>query len=130
MVGKLRLQFAVMSLARTLGLSIGPVRQAVRRLDELGALRVLERSMTGHLVEMRLPGQKWRLNGCGGCGGRRGGACLDTRNHGFLENLGAHAYASDAIPSATWFPAVSNATRAGATVRSRIFCALSTAWVA
>src|SRR3989449_2862132 len=54
-VGKLRLQFAVMSLARTLGLSIGPVRQAVRRLDELGALRLLERSKTGHLVEMRLP---------------------------------------------------------------------------
>ena len=54
-VGKLRLQFAVMSLARTLGLSIGPVRQAVRRFDELGALRVLERSKTGHLVEMRLP---------------------------------------------------------------------------
>src|SRR5713226_8368994 len=54
-VGKLRLQFAVMSLARTLGLSTGPVRQAVRRLDELGTLRVLERSKTGHLVEMRLP---------------------------------------------------------------------------
>src|SRR5260370_15205617 len=56
-VGKLRLQFAVMSLARTLGLSIGPVRQAVRRLDELGTLRVLERSKTGHLVKMRLPEQ-------------------------------------------------------------------------
>jgi HNH endonuclease len=54
-VGKLRLQFAVMALARTLGLSIGAARQAVRRLDELGALRVLERSKTGHLVEMRLP---------------------------------------------------------------------------
>jgi len=54
-VGRLRVQFAVMSLARTLGLSIGPVRQAVRRLDELGTLRVLERSKTGHLVEMRLP---------------------------------------------------------------------------
>ncbi len=53
--GNLRLQFAVMSLARTLGLSIGAARQAVRRLDELGALRVLERSKTGHLVEMRLP---------------------------------------------------------------------------
>lgn len=56
-VGKLRLQFAVMSLARTLGLSIGLVRYAVRRLDELGALRVLERNKTGHLVEMRLPEQ-------------------------------------------------------------------------
>jgi hypothetical protein len=54
-VGKFRLQFAVMSLARTLGLSIGAARQAVRRLDELGALRVLKRSKTGHLVEMRLP---------------------------------------------------------------------------
>jgi hypothetical protein len=44
-----------MALARTLGLSIGAARQAVRRLDELGALRVLERSKTGHLAEMRLP---------------------------------------------------------------------------
>src|SRR6266852_8926012 len=51
----LRLQFAVMALARTLGLSIGAARQAVRRLDELGALRVLERSKSGHLAEMRLP---------------------------------------------------------------------------
>jgi len=56
-VGKLRLHFAVLSVARALGLSNGPVRQAVRRLDELGALRLLERSKTGHLVEMRLPGQ-------------------------------------------------------------------------
>src|SRR5258708_33172890 len=55
-VGKLRLQFSVMSVAAKLGLSNGPVRQAVRRLDELGALRLLERSKTGHLVEMRLPG--------------------------------------------------------------------------
>ena len=54
-VGKLRLHFSVMSVAAKLGLSNGPVRQAVRRLDELGALRLLERSKTGHLVEMRLP---------------------------------------------------------------------------
>ena len=56
-IGKLRLHFAVMSVARDLRLSNGPVRQAVRRLDELGALRLLERSKTGHLVEMRLPEQ-------------------------------------------------------------------------
>ena len=56
-VGKLRLHFAVLSVARYLRLSNGPVRQAVRRLDELGALRLLERSKTGHLVEMRLPEQ-------------------------------------------------------------------------
>lgn len=54
-VGKIRLQFAVMAMARTLGLSIGAARHAVRRLDELGALRVLKRSKTGHLAEMRLP---------------------------------------------------------------------------
>ncbi len=54
-VGKLRLQFAVMSMARILGLSIGAARHAVRRLDELGVLRVLKRSKTGHLAEMRLP---------------------------------------------------------------------------
>jgi 5-methylcytosine-specific restriction endonuclease McrA len=54
-VGKLRLQFAVMALARTLGLSIGAAGQVVRRLDELGALRVLERSKSGHFAEMRLP---------------------------------------------------------------------------
>jgi 5-methylcytosine-specific restriction endonuclease McrA len=54
-VGKFRLQFAVVALARTLGLSIGAARQAVRRLDELGALRVLERSKNGHLAEMRMP---------------------------------------------------------------------------
>jgi hypothetical protein len=54
-VGKVRLQFAVLALARTLGLSIGAARQAVRRLDELGALHVLERSKSGHLAEMRLP---------------------------------------------------------------------------
>jgi len=54
-VGKVRLQFSVMGVARTLGLSIGLARQSVRRLDELGALRVLDRNKTGHLVEMRLP---------------------------------------------------------------------------
>ena len=54
-VGKLRLQFAVIALARTLRLSIGATRQAVRRLDEMGALRVLERSKSGHLAEMRVP---------------------------------------------------------------------------
>jgi 5-methylcytosine-specific restriction endonuclease McrA len=69
-VGKLRLQFAVLSLARILGLSVGPVRQAVRRLDEMGALRVLERSQTGHMVEMRLP-EKIRAVRRGQNGGSR-----------------------------------------------------------
>src|SRR5260370_31111037 len=53
-VGRVRLQFAVMSMARILGRSIGAARQAVRRLGELGTLRALKRSKTGHLAEMRL----------------------------------------------------------------------------
>ena len=53
--GKVRVQFAVTALARILGLSVGLTRHAVRRLDELGALHVLERNKTGHYVEMRLP---------------------------------------------------------------------------
>jgi 5-methylcytosine-specific restriction endonuclease McrA len=54
-VGKQRLQFAVTAMARTLSLSPGAARDAVRRLDELGALRVLRRDKTGHVAEMRLP---------------------------------------------------------------------------
>src|SRR5713226_1684741 len=56
-IGKLRLHFSIISVAEKLSLSKGPVRLAVRRLDELGALRLFERSKTGHLVEMRLPEQ-------------------------------------------------------------------------
>jgi hypothetical protein len=66
-VGKVRLQFAVISLARTLGVGIGAARQAVRRLDELGALRVLKRNKTGHFAEMRLP-EKIRALGPDGNG--------------------------------------------------------------
>jgi 5-methylcytosine-specific restriction endonuclease McrA len=54
-VGKVRLRFAVIAVARAVGLSSGAARQAVRRLDELGALRVLKRSKNGHFAEMRLP---------------------------------------------------------------------------
>src|SRR2546422_8611137 len=162
-VGRLRVQFAVMSLARTLGLSIGPVRQAVRRLDELGTLRVLERSKTGHLAEMRLPEKIHALrpgkNGASGATGAAGeppASTLETTD--FLKpgrsakpfmianaalafivsaarpltctasTTSCHACAWDAIPTATWFPAVSNATRARVTAPPRIFCALSTAW--
>jgi len=53
--GKRRLRFSLIWLARNLGLSRMPVRNAVHRLDELRALRILERSKEGHVVEMRLP---------------------------------------------------------------------------
>lgn len=55
LIGKRRLHFAIRNVAHILRLSHGPVRKAVRRLNELGALRLLERSKTGHLVEMRKP---------------------------------------------------------------------------
>ena len=55
--GKLRLHFSIAWLARGACLSGGPVRQAVRRLVAQGALRLLERSRTGHLIEVRLPGE-------------------------------------------------------------------------
>lgn len=53
--GQLRLQFSILQLARDLGLSGDPVRQAVRRLVQLGALRLIERSKAGHVVEVLLP---------------------------------------------------------------------------
>jgi 5-methylcytosine-specific restriction endonuclease McrA len=53
--GKLRLRFSIMWLARAIRLSGGPTREAVRRLAALGALRLIERSKAGHLVEVRLP---------------------------------------------------------------------------
>jgi 5-methylcytosine-specific restriction endonuclease McrA len=90
-VGKVRLQFAVMALARTLGLSIGAARQAVRRLDELGALRVLERSKSGHLAEMRLPEKiravRLRKNGAlvaTGAAGETAASTLETTD--FLKS--------------------------------------------
>jgi 5-methylcytosine-specific restriction endonuclease McrA len=87
-VGKVRLQFAVISLARTLGISVGPTRHAVRRLDELGALHVVERNKTGHLIEMRQPeqirairrgknGASW-LSGVSGAAGELPAATLET----------------------------------------------------
>jgi len=53
--GKLRLQFSLMGVGRNIRLSAGPVRKAVRRLVAHDALRMVQRSKTGHLVEVRLP---------------------------------------------------------------------------
>ena len=53
--GKLRLRFSIRWLARNIGLSSRPVRHAVRRLVAHGALRLVQRSKTGHVVEVRLP---------------------------------------------------------------------------
>jgi hypothetical protein len=53
--GKVRLQFSIPWLARAARLTNNPVRNAVRRLVNHGALRLVERSKVGHLVEVRLP---------------------------------------------------------------------------
>src|SRR6266852_5868871 len=53
--GKVRLRFSILWLARNIRLSGGPVREAVRRLAAQGALRLVERSKAGHVVEVRLP---------------------------------------------------------------------------
>jgi len=55
--GRRRVRFSILGIAPHLGLSGGPVREAVRRLLEKGALRLIERSNIGHLVEVRLPGE-------------------------------------------------------------------------
>jgi 5-methylcytosine-specific restriction endonuclease McrA len=55
--GKLRLRFSIVWLARNIRLSPGPVREGVRRLVSLGALRLIKRNKAGHVVEVRLPGE-------------------------------------------------------------------------
>src|ERR1700723_1613874 len=124
LIGKRRLHFAVMSVAHNLRLSNGPVRQAVRRLDELGALRLLERSKTGHLVEMRLPEHIRAIREADGppaatsaAENRRSSRLAAPAFTAFAAllptsaalTMSCLARALDAIPTATWFPAASNA---------------------
>ena len=53
--GKRKLKFSIPWLARNIRLSACPTREAVRRLAERGALRLVERSKAGHVAEVRLP---------------------------------------------------------------------------
>ena len=55
--GKLRLHFSIPWLARNIRLSLTPVRKAVRRLVAHGALRMVQRSKAGHVVDVRLPAE-------------------------------------------------------------------------
>jgi 5-methylcytosine-specific restriction endonuclease McrA len=54
---RLRLRFSILWLARGNRLSAGSVRLAVRSLVAKGALRLVERTKAGHVVEVRLPGE-------------------------------------------------------------------------
>jgi 5-methylcytosine-specific restriction endonuclease McrA len=53
--GKRQLRFSIVWLARSVRLSDRPTRHAVRSLAAKGALRVVDRSQAGHLVEVLLP---------------------------------------------------------------------------
>src|SRR5712664_3860748 len=53
--GRTRLRFSIAWPARGARLSTNPARWAVRRLIAHGALRLVERSKAGHLVQVRLP---------------------------------------------------------------------------
>jgi 5-methylcytosine-specific restriction endonuclease McrA len=53
--GKRRLHFSIRGVAQSTGLSHTPVRRSVRRLAGHGALRLVERSKAGHVVDVRLP---------------------------------------------------------------------------
>jgi hypothetical protein len=53
--GKLQLHCSMPWIARGIGISAGPVRESVRRLAVLGALRLIQRSKAGHILEVRLP---------------------------------------------------------------------------
>lgn len=53
--GKLQLHCSMPWIARGLGISTGPVRESVHRLAVLDALRLVQRSKAGHILEVRLP---------------------------------------------------------------------------
>lgn len=60
--GKLQLHCSMPWLARGLGISSGPVRESVRRLAVLGAVRIAQRSKAGHILEVRLPEEMLAAN--------------------------------------------------------------------
>jgi len=69
---RLRLRFSILWLARGNRLSAGSVRLAVRRLVAKGALRLVERTKAGHVVEVRLPGEIRAVRPERGAGGPAG----------------------------------------------------------
>jgi len=53
--GKSRLHFSTIWLARNLGITVDTVRSALRRLVQHRALRLVQRSKAGHVMDVRLP---------------------------------------------------------------------------
>jgi hypothetical protein len=82
--GKVHLHFSILWLADNIGLTVGPVRDSVRRFIEQGVFRLIDRSSQGHVVEVRLPEEVRAVRGVRiGAGGPAGpflGASLDNVN--------------------------------------------------
>jgi 5-methylcytosine-specific restriction endonuclease McrA len=55
--GTARISFSVAWLARGTRLCVGTARRALKRLLSHGALRLVSLSKSGHMIEVRLPGQ-------------------------------------------------------------------------
>ena len=171
--GKLQLHFSMPWLARGVGLSAGPVRESVRRLVVIGALRVVHRSKAGHIIEaspMRFPplvradspsttprmrpapsiplstlrltllliSKSSTSSRPAPCASPSTSANADTVSiacaaptlapNASITSLPAPT--TEAIPTATWFPAASNAIRSKANVPPPIFSAGSSATAA
>ncbi|SRR6266404_3378660 len=63
--GQRQVRFSIPGLGRCVRLSPTPVRDSVRRLIAYGVLRLVERSVVGHLVEVRLPDEIHALRATG-----------------------------------------------------------------
>ena len=86
--GKLRAQFSIAGTARHIRQSLGPARDAVRRLVEHGALRLIQRSKAGYVVEVRLPEEirAARTDSTGANGAGRAARAGNIEEMDFLQN--------------------------------------------
>jgi len=84
--GRHELHFSMPWLARGIGISTGPVRESVRRLVVLGALRLIRRSKAGHVIEVRLPDEIRSLRP-GAIGALSRHSSLATRHCSISANL-------------------------------------------
>lgn len=98
--GKSRLRFSILWLANNMGVRGKSVRTALRHLIHKGALRLIERSNLGHLVEVPLPGEvrapHANQTGAGGQDKLLGGAILDEMDFMRTRDLRQAIHAREA----------------------------------